>query len=668
VNAVRFSAGVSPRRPRAARGHGLGVAALLALTAWLAVTGSARAVILPAKTIDGPSEEIVGFGGAAMAEDGSGGLVYLKRVAGVPHVFVSRYSAGAWQPPIRVDAEQPFAASWARIGAAEGGELIVVWATPFATEHGHPVYELLGAVLAPGSRAFGQPVLVDPNLGEATGTSPDLAVSSTGQADVVYRVVSFSSTVPLLRPTDVVESVRVASFDGERWSSLGTVNRDPGLSMRPPTEANAPQIAIGPTGSGIVVWQEPEASGVARIWARRIFGQSLDYVMPVTATSYAGAPITNDADAPTVAISKLGQAEVAYRQPFATGSPLPGPRIFLNTLSDGESENGAQFLGATVADPGVAGGRFAVVGRPSVDIDQRRETRLLYDSNGTPRIVERNDKGTMMQSSLGTPFTGSLLGAAGELASASVINPEAGGVSAWPSSDARRRPGVGVREDFPNGAVQTALLSGGAGGPIGEVAVGRSGLGDGLVAFQQGPVGNAAIVGAQVTAPPAPFAVTLPKTWIRPAQLRIAWAAAESANGPVTYQAVLDGRLAGAAQSGLSFGFPARSVTTGIHDVQVLATDLFGQQVLSAAANVKVDASPPRIRLSHRGRSLAVQISDQGSGLLARSVHVSFGDGAHATGHGHVAHRYGRAGTFTVYVTARDRAGNRAALRRRVHV
>ena len=57
-------------------------------------------------------------------------------------------------------------------------------------------------------------------------------------------------------------------------------------------------------------------------------------------------------------------------------------------------------------------------------------------------------------------------------------------------SDAQGRPGVGVREDFPNGAVQTALLSGGAGGPIGEIAVGRSGLGDGLVAFQQGPIGD----------------------------------------------------------------------------------------------------------------------------------------------------------------------------------
>lgn len=664
MNAVRVPAGTATR-PVATKAR-LAACLLAAIGVSLVLARGADAIILPAKTIDGPSEQIVGFGGAAMAEDGSGGLVYLKLVAGVPHVFVSRYAQGQWQTPIRVDGRQPFAASWARIGAAEGGELIVVWATPFATEHGHVVYELLGSELAPGSQTFSEPAIVDPYIGEATGTSPDLAVSSTGQADVVYRVVNFSSTVPLLRPTDVVESVRVSSFDGERWSSLGTVNRNTGISMRPPSEANAPQVAIGPAGNGIVVWQEPEATGTARIWARRIFGQALNYVMPVSATSYNGAPIGNDADAPSVAISKLGQAEVAYRQPYATGSPLPGPRIFLNTLSDGESESGAEFLGATIADANVAGGKLASVGRPSVDVDERRETRLLYDSDGQPRVIERDDKGVLRQSTLGTPFSGSSLGPAAELASASVVNPENGGLSAWPSSDSLGRPGVGVREDFPDGAVQTALLSGGAGGPIGELAVGRSGLGDGLVAFQQGPIGDAAIVGAQVTAPPASFAVTAPKTWVRPAQLRVAWARAESANGPLSYQPVLDGRPIGAPLSGLAYVFPAGSLSTGTHDVQVIARDAVGQELLSNSAGVKVDATPPRARILRSGRSLVVALSDSGSGLVPGSVRISFGDGSHASGRRRAGHRYSRGGKVTLYVTARDHAGNTLKLIRRV--
>jgi len=666
VNLVRLSEGALRMPPRTTLAGALATCALLVASLLALRAGTAGAIILPAHTIDGPSEDVVGFGGAAMAEDGTGGLVYLKRVNGVPHVFAARYANGAWQAPVRVDYEQPYAASWPRIGAAEGGELIVVWATPFATEHGHPVYELVGAELAPGASGFGQAVIVDPNIGEAAGASPDLAVSSTGQADVVYRVTGSSSTVPLLRPTDVVESVRVASFTGERWTSLGSANRDPGLSMRPPTEANAPKIALGPTGNGVVVWQEPEANGVARIWARRVFGQSLNYAMPVTATSFGGTPIGNDADAPAVAISRLGQAEVAYRQPYAVGSPLPGPRIFLNTLPDGESESGGAFQGAVLVDAAVSGGRLATIGRPSVDVGEQRQSRVLYDSNGVPRVVARGDKGELSSSTLGSPFTGSLLGPAPELASASVVNPGGGGVAAWPSSDPHGRPGLGVREDFPDGAVQTALLSGGSGGPIGEIAVGRSGLGDGLVAFQQGPVGAASIVAAQITAPPAPFPVTLPKTWIMPSRLQAQWAAAESADGPLSYQPVLDGRIAGAGQSGLSYRFPPRGLETGVHDVQVLATDIFGQQVLSARSKVKVDASKPTVRVTVRGGAIAVQVGDRGSGLAPKSVRISFGDGAFAAGHGRAAHRYARGGTFTLHVSARDRAGNRVSFRRRV--
>ncbi len=220
---------------------------------------------------------------------------------------------------------------------------------------------MLGATLGPGGSSFGRAILVDPNIGDGTGTSPSLAMSSTHQAYVAYRVVEseagHAARIPLLRPGDVVEQVRVARYNGARWSKLGATNRDPALSMRPPTEANAPQLAIGATGSAIVVWQEPDVNGVARIWARRLFGTSLDYVLPVSAATYQGAPLNDDSDAPAVAISRLGQAEVAYRQAAGAGSPLPGPRIFINVLPDGESGSGASFTGASILDNSVPGGR-----------------------------------------------------------------------------------------------------------------------------------------------------------------------------------------------------------------------------------------------------------------------------------------------------------------------
>jgi hypothetical protein len=664
--------------PDGARGHlvrvgGLRPAApLLALVAivFAVHVQSARAVILPAVTLDGPSEEIVGFGGVAMAEDGTGGVVYLKRVDGVAHVFVARYVNGEWLAPIRVDTEEPYAASWPRIGAADGGELVVVWATPYATKGNSPVDELLGATLGPGATGFGPAMLIDPEIGDGTGTSPDLAMSSTGFADVVYRAVTVQagqkSPIPLLRPGDVVEQVRVAHFDGARWSRLGAINRDLGVSMRPPTQANAPQIAIGATGNGVVVWQEPEIEGVARIWARRLFGSTLDYVLPASATSFAGTPIETDADAPSVAVSRLGQAEVAYRQDVGPGSPLPGPRIFLNTLPNGEAESGAEFLGASVVDNEVAGGDSASIGAPSVDLDEKGQLLLLYDSNGTPRVIEGNDLGLTAALSLGPPFTG----AGADQSAASVMNPEGGGVSAWASADPHGDPAVAVREDFPEGGVQTALISGGAGGEIGELAVGRSGLGDGLVAFRQGPIGHAAIVAAEVSAPPELFVVNVPHNWLKPSEATISWQPAASANAPISYQLVLDGHRQPVPAGKREMLLDTRGVGPGVHHVQVLATDAEGQSALTPPSILRLDDAPPTIKIARAqgGFAVSVRVSDAYSGLDANTVSVSFGDGHRATGKARYTHRYGHAGIYEVVVHAGDKLGVAGVVRKLVSV
>jgi hypothetical protein len=669
--------------PPARRWHQAMLVVVLAATLLVAQAHRAGAVILPATTIDGPSEAITGFGGVAMAEDGSGGVVYLKTVEGVAHVFVSRYVEGRWLAPIRVDrclpstsSEQasrteehcvaPFAASWPRVGAAAGGELIVVWATPFATSPvtGKPIYELLGAVLGPGSEEFGPPTIVDRNIEEATGTSPDLAVSSTGQADVVYRVIDTNKVgVSLLRPGDVPEQVRVAHFDGQRWSNLGAINRDPAVGMRPPTQANAPQLAIGPTGSGVVVWQEPEIEGVARIWARRIFGTALDYVMPVTATTYDGAPISDDADAPAVAFSRLGQAEVAYRQAAGPSSPLPGPRIFLNILPDGESVNGAEFRGASIVDQAVSAGKSATVGPPSIDIDEQQGMRLFYDSNGMPRVIEGNDRGLSGALSLGPPFVG------GEPFAVSVMNPEGGGVSAWPSAEAQGHSAVAVREDFPSGAVQTALVSGGAGGEVAELAVGRSGLGDGLIAFRQGQFGDAAIVAAQATAPPAEYVLTAPKGWVKPAQALVSWQRAPSAVGRLSYHLVLDGRIQPTPAGALTAHIDTRGLSSGRHRLQVLATDSEGQSTLTAPATLLLDGVPPTVRIAPtRGGAVRVRVRDRYSGVDAHAVSVSFGDGAVAHGRAVYSHRYSLAGVYHVIVYVLDKIGNQGVVSQWVSV
>ena len=233
------------------------------------------------------------------------------------------------------------------------------------------------------------------------------------------------------------------------------------------------------------------------------------------------------------------------------------------------------------------------------------------------------------------------------------------------------RPGSACARTSPTARVQTALVSGGAGGPIGELAVGRSGLGDGLVAFQQGPLGNAAIVGAQVTAPPAPFAVTLPKTWIRPraAACRVG-SPPKARTGRSPTRSCSTAGAVGTPQSGSRLHVRRRvRLATGTHDVQLLATDIFGQADPDGARRrVKVDGSAAaRARDPRRGRALVVRVSDSGSGVLPGSVSVSFGDGALAAKRRSAAPPLRAApGRSPLYVTARDAPATASTIRRRV--
>ncbi len=296
--------------------------------------------------------------------------------------------------------------------------------------------------------------------------------------------------------------------------------------------------------------------------------------------------------------------------------------------------------------------------------------RLLYDSNGMPRVIEGSDKGLLSALSLGPPFVGSGGVLADEQPAASVMNPAGGGISAWPSEDPSGHPAVAVREDFPAGGVQTALVGGGSGGAVSDLAVGRSGLGDGLVAFLQGPLGNAAVVAAQVTTPPAEFPITVPRGWVKPRQAVIGWAPSASASGPLSYAVVLDGHRLPAPPGATSMTLNPHGLGNGVHKVQVLATDIFGQSTLTSAFQLKVAGAPPSVKISAgRGLTLTVRVSDRdGPGVSTRRVRVSFGDGTQASARTVFHHRYTRAGVYTIVVDVADKLGNTGVVRRPVSV
>jgi hypothetical protein len=637
--------------------------AALALLGGCWACAPARALILPPTTIDGPSAAIGEFGGAAVSEDGSGGLIYTKRVEGAPHVFAAQYVGGHWLAPVRVDWQSPYAATDPRIGAADGGELVAVWVTQIATVGGRVQDALMASELGPGASSFGPQYVVDPNVGEGVGVSPSLAIASDGRGLVAYRAITDNfktsdvfTTIPQLRPGDVLADIRVARYDGARWSVLAPVNRDPLLTMRPPSETNGPQVGLGRSGEAVVAWQEPEANGIARIWARRIFGTTLGLVLSASPATYGGAPVTADATALGLSVSAFGEAEALSTVAGGPGSSPTTPLIFANTLPGTTAPSGAQFLGATRV--GVAAGE---VGAPSVAVDDLGEYRIAFAAAGAAQILTGNERGGVApEVPLGPAAAPTGPGAV------TALNPNGGGVSAWPAGGAA---GVGVREDFPDGAAQAAQVSGAQGGSVSQLAIGGSESGEALLGFREGEPGAYEIVGERVSVPPPPFDLNAPKTWVRPSAAQLSWSNDEDATGGVAYSLVIDGHVVLRGIHGLSVLPDRRLLGSGAHTAQVIATDASGQQTLSDEAELKVAASPPVAHVrTVRRRTVIVRVTDTQAGAVARDTRIAFGDGAHANGKLVVRHTYARAGRYTIVVYMRDKVGNDGVAHLRVQV
>lgn len=621
----------------------------------------AHAALAPASLIDGPSPSILSVDAAAMAADGSGGILYRKLLGGQPHLFVSRFAGGTWQPPIQVDAGQPFGASFPTIAAGNGGRLLVVWAEPWAVINQSTHYQLMSAELLPGASQFAAALQVDPrDIGDGTAAFPALAMAPNGQAYVVYRVVTntlIGSTIIPLRPGDELVDVRVARYNGPglAWSSLGTINTHPQLTMRHPSASNAPAIGVDLAGNAVVVWQEPEATGVARIRAMRIFGNRLGNPMEASQSSAGGHPITTEADAPAVAVGALGEARIAYRLAGGSGSPYGSARVLVSALPAEVDPAGAKLKGAAVL------GAASTPGPPSVAIDPRGAFRVAYAGEASADLVSGNDFDP-----LGSP---EVLGAANSSSQVlTTVNPAGGGLTVWPTA-AGNRPVIQAREDFPDGAWQSALLSAPISGPMGAPTLGASGGGDALIAFAQGPADQQQVMASVAKAPPGQFLATVPVGWVRGTAATVSWEAPSEAFGATTYAVLLDGHTRMRGLSRLAAHLDPRALGDGVHHVQVLATDSLGQQTMTAVADLKIDANPPEASVrTLRGRLVRVRVSDRASGALAKDTTISFGDGARASHRLMAKHVYAQSGSYTIAVRSRDRVGHILNVHLRVQV
>ena len=249
------------------------------------------------------------------------------------------------------------------------------------------------------------------------------------------------------------------------------------------------------------------------------------------------------------------------------------------------------------------------------------------------------------------------------------VDPDGGGLLAYASSDALGLPAVAIRQEFASGSAQTGIVSGGSGGPIGGLAIGRSGSGDGLIAFRQGEPGRFAIVADRVSTPPTAFRLSPPKGWSRPGAVKLRWQAARSAGGGVRYTLFLNGRRVRSGLRRLRFHPRPAMLVNGVQKVQVEASDELGGQVLSNRAKLRVDGQAPTVKVTvGRARTVTVRIGDAESGLRGKDTAVRFGDGARKHGGSRFVHTYLSPANYEITVRARDRAGNRLWRNLRVRV
>lgn len=654
------------------RNSGGRLLATIVVAASLMTPGSALAVIHPAATVAGPSDDILEVDGAAMAVDGSGGLLYTARVQGASHLYVVPLDDGRFGAPIRVDGENPYSASQPAIAAGEGGRLLVVWVQPRAvTDEGIKLYELQSATLAPGSDTFGQAITVDPSVGEPyTGNfahvEPKLAMAPDGAAYVVYRVLadecagSTDQKNPRSKECSLgfgqLVEVKVARFDYLLWNSLGAVNRNSQIAMPPPTAGNAPAIGIDEENNGVVTWQESENVGdPGRIWARRLFGARQGTVLPVSPEEIDGAPVSSTAEAPSLAVGPFGEAKIVFQINGGAGSAVSTTQLFANTLPSGFDPSGGKLEGV-VALPGASA---TGIGPLAASLGPSGEYRMAWTQGGGVHEITGGLHGA------NSPITvGGGSGAVG-----TTVNPSGGGTTAW-ATRANGHPVVEAREEYTHGAWQAAQLAGGLAGPVSGLSFAGSGQGDALIAWMQGPPGDSEVVGDFVQAPPSSLIVSAPQGWVRSRQATVTWEPVRDAVPNVTYTVYVDGRPYLRNLNGASASLRSAALGDGVYQVQVLAADSAGQRTMSARVPLKIDADPPavRVRLVDRREGVRVIVSDHASGVDSGATRISFGDGANAVGRDRATHRYRRAGRYTITARVRDNAGNQATVHIEVSV
>jgi hypothetical protein len=580
----------------------------------------ARAAYFPADGIDGPSADILAVGDADLARDGSGAVVYVKRDAGVAHIFAARILNGAWQPPERLDPGLDADASQPVVAAADRGRLVAAFVSGG---------QLFGTSRNPGATTWSAPQQI-----AAAASDPSLDLSINGVAYVTYTAAG-----------DVL-GARLAR-DATTWAGL-----EQPLDIDVADVSGRSDVALSADGVANTAFVEG-----SRVVARKLFGTKVSQVPQVLNVDQVEGHAGGASSAPDIDVEDDSSfAWVVFRQEFDDH-----PRVLARRL-----------LGSTFEPPVVVDGGTSA-SAPRIDLSGRGEgiTASATPDNGIVADLLHLDLfGAAAR--IDTPPTA--LGPAavptiGENGSATVSWLQAPTAADAVAVHARRWFIDQAKRGFPLPEADT-VISNPAFGPVDPSAGMDSAsdrLGDVVTAFIQGTGADRRLAVAEYDRPPG-FLLGYAGSGYRSLRYKgLKWSASSEIWGAVTYTVMVDGKVIGTTTS--THLKPSVRIRDGDHLWQVIATDQRGQSARTRSARLRVDDTPPslHVKVTRSGNTVTVvsRARDKRSGL--RSIVTTFGDGARREG-SRVSHRYRAAGSYQLVVRATDEAGARRLSARTIRV
>jgi hypothetical protein len=614
------------------------LAALLVMPSAALAAGRRTPTLAPSNTvIDGPSAGILSLDGLAVARDGTGGLVYLKDVSGVPHVFVSGLAGGRFQTPERVD---PIAgpSSHAVIVADNGGLLLVAFINS-------------GELYVVQQPATGAP-WQSPIPIFAGAANPSLSISNFGKAYLAFTALG------------AVDTVRTAYYYNGEWGlESAPLNANPSVSAGAGNDA--PQVVTAGDGTAIVAWGED-----GHIFTRRVLGTSPSVVYEQADPASFGGWSEVSADDPQISAGgDSSYAAVAFDEMLQSGRTEQS-RVLVNHLQ------ASQYDGASAADDG--GSESA--DQPRVALQEAGAGFVTAEGEQTHNVFAT----TIANNA--APQGTAQANSAYEQAAPDAVPATAGAVStliAWQQNPGADGPEIRIRyapdgSDLGPEEVVSSPTLGPTNADEGLFADGDL-AGDAAIAWVQGSGPQTQIVAAQLFQAPGGITPSVLFQYKRTVNPVLSWSPASELWGLPLYT-VMVGGVAVAQTTALQLQVPV-ALTQGRHVWQVTATNLAGLTNISQNSTVFVDTIAPRVTLRITGTRqvgsllhATVGYTDAPHGLPhadasgVKTVQIKWGDGSKAYITHRATHVYTRRRTYTVTVIVFDKARNRTAVTRKLKI